>query len=172
MVEIGRLILKFTRISRDFKKPKQFRKRTKLEDSRFLISKLYFKGTVVKMTWYWHKDIHTEKLKSVAQLCLTLCNPWTVAHQAPFPMEFSKQEYWSWLACPSPGDPPNPGTEPRSPTLQILYCLSHQGRHKDRPVDQWNKIESPEIQLHTHGQLIFNTDANFIQWEKDSLFNK
>ena len=45
-------------------------------------------------------------------------NPWTVAHQAPPSMGFSKQEYSSGLPFPSPGDLPNPGIEPRSPTLQ------------------------------------------------------
>ena len=44
--------------------------------------------------------------------------PWTVAHQAPPPMGFSRQEYWSGLPFPSPGDLPDPGTEPRSPALQ------------------------------------------------------
>ena len=44
--------------------------------------------------------------------------PWTVAHQAPLSMEFSRQEYWSGLPFPSPGDLPDPGIEPRSPTLQ------------------------------------------------------
>ena len=44
--------------------------------------------------------------------------PWTVAHQAPLSMGFSKQEYWSGLPVPSPGDHPNPGIEPRSPALQ------------------------------------------------------
>ena len=44
--------------------------------------------------------------------------PWTVAYQAPQSVEFSRQEYWSGLPFPSPGDLPNPGTEPRSPTLQ------------------------------------------------------
>jgi len=39
--------------------------------------------------------------------------PWTVAHQAPLSMEFSRQEYWSGLPFPSPGDLPNPGIEPR-----------------------------------------------------------
>ena len=39
---------------------------------------------------------------------------WTVAHQAPLPMEFSRQEYWSELPIPSPGDLPNPGIEPVS----------------------------------------------------------
>ena len=52
-------------------------------------------------------------IKLVAQLCPTFCDP-----QAPQFMEFSKQEYWSGLPFPSPGDLPDPGTEPRSPTLQ------------------------------------------------------
>ena len=38
----------------------------------------------------------------VAQLCPTLCNPWTVAHPAPLSMEFSRQESWSGLSLPSP----------------------------------------------------------------------
>ena len=38
--------------------------------------------------------------------------PWTVAHQAPLSMGLSRQEYWSGLPCPPPGDPPNPRTEP------------------------------------------------------------
>ena len=44
-------------------------------------------------------------------------NPWTGAHQAPPSQEFSRQEYWSGLPFPSPGDLPDPGIEPRSPTL-------------------------------------------------------
>ena len=44
--------------------------------------------------------------------------PWTVAHQAPPSMGFSRQGCWSGLPFPSPGDPPNPGIEPRSPTSQ------------------------------------------------------
>ena len=54
--------------------------------------------------------------------------PWTVAHQAPLSMEFSRQDYWSGLTCPSPRNLPSPGIKPRSPALrQILYHLSHQG---------------------------------------------
>ena len=45
----------------------------------------------------------------VAQSCPTLCDPWTVAHQAPLSMGFSRQEYWSALLFPSPGDLPDPG---------------------------------------------------------------
>ena len=43
---------------------------------------------------------------------------WTVAHQTPLPMEFSKQAYWSELPFPSPGDLPDQGIEPWSPALQ------------------------------------------------------
>ena len=43
---------------------------------------------------------------------------WTVAHQAPLSMGFSRQEYWSGLPFPSPGDLPDPGIEPMSPALQ------------------------------------------------------
>ena len=54
----------------------------------------------------------------VAKSCLTLAIPWTVAHQAPLSMGFSRQEHWSGLQFPSPGDLPDPGIEPRSPALQ------------------------------------------------------
>ena len=44
--------------------------------------------------------------------------PWTAAHQVPLSMEFSRQEHWSVLPIPSPEDLPNPGIDPRFPTLQ------------------------------------------------------
>ena len=43
--------------------------------------------------------------------------PWTVAHKVPLSMGFSRQEYWSGLAFPAPGDLPDPGIEPASPEL-------------------------------------------------------
>ena len=54
----------------------------------------------------------------VAKSCPILATPWTVACQAPLSMGFSRQEYWSGLPFPSPGDLPNPGIEPGSSTLQ------------------------------------------------------
>ena len=62
--------------------------------------------------------INYESESEVAQSCLTLWDPWTVAHQTLLSMGFSRQEYWSGLPFPSPGDLPYPGIEPRSPTLQ------------------------------------------------------
>ena len=44
---------------------------------------------------------------------------WTAAHQAPLSTGVSRQEYWSGLPCPPPGDLPKPGIEPRSPALQV-----------------------------------------------------
>jgi len=61
------------------------------------------------------------KVKSeseVTQSCPTLCDPWTVVGQAPLSIGFSRQEYWSGLPFPSPGDLPDPGIEPGSPALQ------------------------------------------------------
>ena len=57
---------------------------------------------------------------AVTKSFLTLAIPWTVACQAPLSMEFSRQEYWSWLPFPPPGDHPFPGIEPtplESPVL-------------------------------------------------------
>ena len=54
----------------------------------------------------------------VAQSCPTLCNPMNCTRQAPLSMELSRQEYWSGLPFPSPGDLPDPEMEPRSPAVQ------------------------------------------------------
>ena len=55
---------------------------------------------------------------------------WTVAHQVPLSLGFSRQEYWSGLPCALPGDLPDPGVKPRSPTLQVDSSpLSHQGSY-------------------------------------------
>ena len=68
-----------------------------------------------------------------AQLCLILTTPWTVACQAPLPMGFSQQEYWSRLPFPPPGNPPNPGIKPVSPPLagRFLTTAPSGNPHKE-----------------------------------------
>ena len=60
----------------------------------------------------------------VAKLCSTSATPWTVACQASLSIGFSRQEYWSGLPFPSPGEILNSGTEPGSPTLQADSLLT------------------------------------------------
>ena len=74
----------------------------------------------------------------VAQFCPTLCDPMIVAYQVPSSMGFSRQEYWSGLPFPSPGDLPDPETEPGSPALQADSLLSEPPRkpYKCIPVEK------------------------------------
>ena len=66
----------------------------------------------------------SESESEVAQLCPTLCNRCIVAYQAPLSMGFSRQEYWSGLPFPSPGDLPDPGIKPWSPAFQAEVLTS------------------------------------------------
>ena len=67
--------------------------------------------------------------ESESEVVSNSATPWTVACQAPLSMGFSRQEYWSGLPSPSPGDLPYPGIDPGLPHCrQTLYPLSHQGR--------------------------------------------
>ena len=67
----------------------------------------------------------------VTKLCPTLAIQWTVIHQAPLYMRFSRHEYWCGLPFPSPEDLPNPGIELGSPALQADSLLTElQGRPK------------------------------------------
>ena len=91
---------------------------------------------------YLHYLHHS--LSEVSQSCPTLCDPVDIAHQAPPSMGFSRKEYWSGLPFPSPGDLPNPGIEPRSPTLQANALTS-----EPAPTILWSQVNSREgTQLH------------------------
>ena len=61
--------------------------------------------------------------------------PWTVAHQAPLSMGFSRQEYWGGLLFPSPGDLPDPGIKPASPALQVI--------HQGNPSIFYHQVKGP-----------------------------
>ena len=78
----------------------------------------FLQGHVKKQGCSCPKKFSAPQSVLVAQSCLTLCDPWTVAHQAPLCVGFSRQEYWSGLPFPSPGDLADPGIEPGSPALQ------------------------------------------------------
>ena len=70
---------------------------------------------------------HNFELRFIVKLLSRVwlfATPWTVAHQAPPSMRFSRQEYWNGLPFPSPGDLPDPGIEPRSPALQADTLIS------------------------------------------------
>ena len=60
-------------------------------------------------------------MSQVASVVSTLCNPWTIGHEAPLSMGFSRQEYWSGLPCPLLGIFPTQGSNPR-----LLYRLHWQ----------------------------------------------
>ena len=78
----------------------------------------------------------------VAKSCLTLAILWTVACQAPLSMGISKQEYWSGLPFPSPGDLPDPGIEPGSPALQA----------DDLPTELWGKQQYTHALCHAQSK--------------------
>ena len=64
--------------------------------------------------------LFTARHVSVLSHVRLFATPWTVARQAPLSMEFSRQEYWSGLLFPPPGDLRNSGTEPESPVSPAL----------------------------------------------------
>ena len=70
--------------------------------------------------------------RSCSVMSDSLWPPWTVAYQAPLSMGFFRQEYWSGLPFPSPGDHPDPSIKPRSPTLQADALPSEPPRRGSR----------------------------------------
>ena len=80
------------------------------------------------------------KVKSLSRVRL-FGTPWTIAHQAPPFMEFSRQEYWSGLPFPSPEDLPDPGIEPGSPALRADALPS-----EPHNVDIFNRKNDTHIQ--------------------------
>ena len=69
-----------------------------------------------------------------------------VTHQAPLSMGFSRQEVWSGLLCPPPGDLPDPGIEPMSPALQVASLpLSYQGSARARARERERERETETV---------------------------
>ena len=88
-----------------------------------------------KINSKWIKD-----LKSL-RCVLLFVTPWTIAHQAPPSMGSSRQEYWSGLPFPSPGDLPDPGIEPRSPIMQADALTSEPPGKQGNDIDRVLNIQ-------------------------------
>ena len=85
----------------------------------FLIFNYESAITHLQETWKIQNKVTYSSTTCQSLICVQLFGiSWTVACQAPSSMEFSRQQYWSGLPFPSPGDFPNPRIEPRSPALQ------------------------------------------------------
>ena len=84
---------------------------------------------------------NTWEIKWKLPSCIRLFStPWTVVRQAILSMEFSRQEYWSGLPFPSPGDLPDPGIEPGSPALQADSLLSELSAPPGRYVKEGKQL--------------------------------
>ena len=77
--------------------------------------------------------------------------PWTVVCQAPLSMEFSREEYWSGLPSPSPGDLPDPGIKPRSLALQADSVKMVMSESPGKPQQsKLKKEEEEEEEYHAY----------------------
>ena len=94
--------------------------------------------------WEWGLSVIRQWPRKLSRVRL-LATPWSVAHQASLSMGFSRQEYWSGLSFPSPGDLPDPGIEPRSPALRADALTS------EPPVHRHNWWLSSEFVWGLHG---------------------
>ena len=101
-----------------------------------------------------------------------LATPWTVAYQAPPSMGFSRQEYWSGLPFASPGDLPDPGIEPRSPTLQADTLTSEPPGKPEQDI--WCPTKMTPHNLWTFHFLppsilfLFSPQLHFIPYDTNS----
>ena len=90
-------------------------------------------------------------MKSLSRVQIFV-TPWTITYQAPLTMGFSRQEYWSGLPFPSPGDLPNPGIELRSPVLQADALPS------EPPLNSGLQVASQNAQIDSN-QVVSNLEA-------------
>ena len=85
---------------------------------------------------------------------------WTVSCQAPLSVGFSRQEYWSGLPCPLPGDLSNPGMEIRSPALQVDSLLT---KSPGKPNLVTSPNPSGSSYRYRHIQILLNLPSKYIQ---------
>ena len=103
---------------------------------------LWQRNRKVKMGPKWLRTLETVRVRvKLLSRVRLFATPWTVAYQAPPTMGFSRQEYWSGLPFPSPGDLPDPGIKPRSPTLQADALISEPPGKPPEPLDEGERGE-------------------------------
>ena len=85
-----------------------------------------------------------DRMCSVPQSSLTLVTPGTVAHQAPLSMGFPRQDYWSGLPFPSPGDLLNPGIKPVSPALAGKFFTTEP---PEKPKEVYMSLINQQINI-------------------------
>ena len=83
-----------------------------------------------------------------------LVTPWTIAHQASLSMGFSKQEYWSELPCPTPGDLPDPGIEPMSLMSPALTEAHRIKRHCSKTVRTYSVFHEKQTLINKGGHWV------------------
>ena len=105
---------------------------------------------LIPLRWVHCLCIHCMHVKSL-QLYLTFVTSWTVDHQDPLSMGFSRQEYWSGLSCPAPGDLPNPGISYISGIVR--WVLYHQ-HHLGRPL---HSLDHPILYKNPHFSIFWGT---------------
>ena len=93
------------------------------------------------------------------QLFLT---PWTVPCQAPLTIEFTRQEYWSGLPFPSPGDLPDPGIETASLMSLALTGEFFISRATGKPLHMHTCVQKIKFKHHTHTHTHIHTHTNFL----------
>ena len=121
----------------------------------FLLSfKLYFAFVLAKYLYINIFIALSLKVKVKSLSCVLLfATPWTVAHQVPLSMEYPRQEYWSWLPFPSPGNFPNPGIKPWSLALQADSLPAELSRILAISLLKCrNKLSFPKILVGSRGQ--------------------
>ena len=128
-----------------------------LKKSCYNIFKVY--STLIQLDNTW------ETVKSLSRVRLFV-TPRTVAYHAPPSMGYSRQEYWSGLPFPSPGDLPDPGIEPRSPALQADTLTSEPpGKPIETIIFALSKLcyfvnsAAMNIEVHVYFQVIFSLNV-------------
>ena len=126
------------------------------------------------LSWRKHSKTNENKVKSFSHVQL-FATPWTIAHQAPPSMGFSRQEDWSGLTFPSPGHLPDPGTELGSPALQAdsllseppgkTYCISYVYLHRYKFIEKF----LDEIQLKLSQECCFRRGLG-VEWKEGWLY--